>query len=238
MASFLHIQRVKIPLLAPSTSFSSSSMESTAYPAYHPTPYKQGNTPCCCRRTVVCRLIIAMAFLVAIILIVSLVMWLVFRHHFPHVSIVSASVSGFNVTALSVSGKWDISFDVRNPNKRMTVSYEDVQTSVYYKWTKLSETDLAPFRQGTGAETKVPTTLAAAGTYVYPAIINDLKAESVRGSVNFTVEFDALVTVRAGAWWKQRTKYLNMFCDKVPFAFPKNSKVGTFAGGSIECHSI
>lgn len=40
-----------------------------------------------------------------------------------------------------------MSFDVRNPNiMKIAILYKDVK--VYYKSTKLSETDLAPFRQG------------------------------------------------------------------------------------------
>ncbi|KAE8732354.1 Detected protein of unknown function [Hibiscus syriacus] len=73
-------------------------------------------------------------------LAVFLIIWLVLRPELPDFSVQSLSLSNFNATNLRVNATWNAQFRVSNPNKKLSISYGEVVSSVFHKDYFLSET--------------------------------------------------------------------------------------------------
>lgn len=195
---------------------------------YHAPPYYSP------RATFLRRFLVAMIAFFIISGTIIFIIWLILRPRLPYFTVSSASVSSFNASNSHLSGEWDISFDVQNPNKKMSISYERVESSISYKSIELSQTNIAPFYQGTKNETTVKASFAAVQAYVYDREINALNAERTTGSVSFTVKVLARVSFKSGVW-KARSRFLSVLCDKVAFGLPLNATKGSLKGGPREC---
>lgn len=183
------------------------------------------------RATFLRRFLAAMIAFFIIVGTIIFIVWLVLRPRLPFFSVASASLSSFNISASQLSGEWNITFDVRNPNKKISISYDRIESSIAYKSATLFQTTIAPFYQGTKNETTVRATFAAIGAYVDVVAIN---AERMTGSVSFTVKVFARVSFKSGVW-KARSRFLSALCNNIALGLPSNASRGSLVGGSREC---
>ncbi|KAG4972157.1 hypothetical protein AAZX31_13G295100 [Glycine max] len=174
---------------------------------------------------------ICLAVVFGVVLIIT---WLVLRPSLPHFTLHSLSVSNLSSTSQSLSATWHLSFLVRNGNKKMTVSYNALRSSIFYRQNYISESQLAPFRQDTRSQTTLNATLTAAGTYLEPKLIDNLNAERNASSVLFDVQVVAATSFRSGSW-RFRTRVLKVLCRKVPVGVSSKSSSGDLVGGDREC---
>lgn len=174
------------------------------------------------------------AFLVVTVGAVFFIMWLVLRPRTPEFRVDSLSATSFNLSSSSVTGRWDVGFTITNPNKKMSVSYDRVESSLYYHWAFLAASPLPPFRQPTRNRTAVSASFAASAAYIDPPVADGLSADRSLGSVRFAVRLLARVSFRAGAW-RPRRRLLRVLCRDLVVNFPANSSAGKLAGGSREC---
>ncbi|PSR89828.1 hypothetical protein CEY00_Acc30021 [Actinidia chinensis var. chinensis] len=225
----------------------STTTTGTAYPYAAPPPqsayYYNNNNPyyaqpnpdpraAFLRRLVV---IIAASFIIAGTVV--FIVWLILRPRVPEFRVDSVSLSNFNLSSTSslLTGNWDVKFAVSNPNHKISLYYDHIEASVFYKDESLSETTVAPFDQGTRNQTVVRATFAAAARYVDKKAADSINSDRTsRGSVDFNVRMVARVRLKAGSW-RERHRFMRVYCGNLAVGLSSNSAGGTMVGGAREC---
>ncbi|PHT34979.1 hypothetical protein CQW23_26779 [Capsicum baccatum] len=188
------------------------------------------------QRTTFLRRIIAIA--IAAIIITGtfiFILWLILRPKLPEFRIDSFSVSKLNLNNSLITANWDIRFTVRNPNKKMTIYYDDVAAGVFYDYVSLADTTIAPFYQDKKAETIEKASLATAGAYVDNRAFDQMNKERVRrGAIGFNVRMVARVRFKAGGW-RARRRFLRVYCKDLAVGAGSNNSTGNLTGGSRQC---
>ncbi|XP_004487460.1 uncharacterized protein At1g08160-like [Cicer arietinum] len=175
-----------------------------------------------------------MICLVVIFGVILVITWLVLRPSLPHFTLTTLSLSNFSASNQSLTGTWHLSFNVRNANKKMSVTYNVLRSSIFYHSNYIAESPLAPFKQDTKSETTLNATFSAANAYLESRAVNDLNADKSSGSVPFDVQILASASFRSGSW-RFRTRILKILCRKVLVAISSKSSSGNLFDGSREC---
>ncbi|KAF4371055.1 hypothetical protein CsatB_028376 [Cannabis sativa] len=164
------------------------------------------------------------------------IIWLVLRPRLPKISVDSVSLTNFNVSSSSpaVSGNWAIGFSVNNPNKKMSIAYDEIDSVVFYRSTFLAETRISPFTQGTRSQTSVNATFSAFNSYVEKSVVSGIATDRGRGIVNFNIRVLARVGFRTGGW-RLRRRLLRVLCEDVGVGLSSTSGTGKLVGGGREC---
>lgn len=202
-----------------------------AYPAYYgaaPPPYQPNPSSTFFRKILI--FTITFFFIFGAVL---LIVWLVVRPRLPDFEITSLSVTNLTATDSHVTGTWDARFHSSNPNKKMTVSYYDVVSSIFFKSNYLTRTQIAPFRQDTGAQTNLTAIFSVIDSYVDSKVVGDINSERSHGTIYFNVKLEAIAGYRYG-WWRIRRRVLGVWCDSVPTNV-SSSGSGSMVGGSRKC---
>ncbi|XP_061376282.1 uncharacterized protein At1g08160-like [Gastrolobium bilobum] len=205
----------------------------TAYP-YAAPQYYNTNQPSYASRSFFRAFFATMICLAVIFGVILIITWLVLRPSLPNFTLNSLSLTNFSTTTQSLSATWHIAFLVRNGNKKMTVTYNALRSSVFYRSDYIAESQLAPFKQDTKSQTTLNATLSAANAYVDPRVVDELNGERARGSVLFDVQVLASTSFRSGSW-RFRTRVLKVLCRKVPVGISMNATSGELVGGAREC---
>ncbi|WRX32094.1 Late embryogenesis abundant protein [Theobroma cacao] len=204
----------------------------TAYPYVNPNPYPYypPPTPQNPRPTFFRRLFVAFAILVIIFGTILLIFWLVLRPHLPDFSLESLSLSNFNASNQRVTATWNAQFQVFNPNKKLSISYGDVVSSVFHKDYFLTETRIGPFVQGTRNVSTVQASYSVVDSYVEAKVVDAINGERSRGEVKFSVNVLADVAFRYGGW-RGRRRVLRVRCNDVALS----GSSGKMTGGPRKC---
>lgn len=206
----------------------------TAFPhaAPHPPPYRPPPTP----RAIFLRRLIAILLATFVIAgIITLITWLALRPRFPQFRVDSLSLSNLSLSPNSslLTANWDLRFTVRNPNHKITIYYDALAASLYYKGESISDTTVPPFVLGTRDETALRATFAAVDRYVDGWVVEGISWEkTVRGSVSFNVRMAGWVRFKAGAW-RGRRRFLRVYCGELPVGV--SGKGGKLVGGPRRC---
>ncbi|WOL11870.1 hypothetical protein Cni_G20634 [Canna indica] len=177
------------------------------------------------------RLLSIVVPLFVLFFVVVLIIWLALRPRLPEVSVSSAAVSGFNLSALQqqqLFADFDLNFTIHNPNVKMGIYYDRLTAFVLYGSDTISETSLAPFYQAKGDTTAVRARLVAAGGYVDSDVVKGINSDRGDGAVGFNIRVWAWVRFRSGAW-RTRWHVLEVYCDDVMIGF-KNGTNAAAAG--------
>ncbi|KAA8518467.1 hypothetical protein F0562_015941 [Nyssa sinensis] len=114
---------------------------------------------------------------------VFFIVWLVLRPRLPEFRVASASVSPLNATASELTATWDFSILVTNPNGKLTVFYDRLDTTVFYGDDfLLSQTELPPFSQTKKNQTILHARLAVDGANVGDDVARSILGDRNRGS--------------------------------------------------------
>ncbi|KAK6235258.1 hypothetical protein SCA6_010595 [Theobroma cacao] len=199
----------------------------TAYPYVNPNPYPYypPPTPQNPRPTFFRRLFVAFAILVIIFGTILLIFWLVLRPHLPDFSLESLSLSNFNASNQRVTATWNAQFQVFNPNKKLSISYGDVVSSVFHKDYFLTETRIGPFVQGTRNVSTVQASYSVVDSYVEAKVVDAINGERSRGEVKFSVNVLADVAFRYGGW-RGRRRVLRVRCNDVALSGSSGKMTG------------
>lgn len=206
----------------------------TAYPYPQPQYYNPNPRPSYTSRSFFRAFFATMICLAVIFGVILIVTWLVLRPSLPHFTVTTLSLTNLSTTAQSLSATWHLAFAVRNGNKKMTVTYNALRSSIFYRTNYIAESTLPPFKQDTKSQTTLNATLIASGTYLDPRVVSDLNDERTRGTVLFDVQVLASTSFRSGSW-RFRTRVLKVLCRKVPVGVRQNSTSGELTGGDREC---
>ncbi|XP_045807233.1 NDR1/HIN1-like protein 10 [Trifolium pratense] len=176
---------------------------------------------------------ICLAVIFGVILIIT---WLVLRPSLPHFTLTTLSLSNFSASNSnqSLTGTWRLSFNVRNSNKKMSVTYNSLHASIFYHSKFIAESSLAPFKQETKSETTLNATFSAANSYLEQRAVNELNFDRAIGSVPFDVQVVAPTSFRSGSW-RFRTRLLKILCRKIVIGISSIATSGELIGGAKEC---
>ncbi|XP_062082558.1 NDR1/HIN1-like protein 10 [Humulus lupulus] len=217
------------------------------YPAPHAPPYHHQQPPPNnhnyaypyrydpARTTFLRRLVAAMIAFFIVSASIIFIIWLVLRPRLPNFSVDSVSLTNFNVSSTSaISGNWAVGFSVNNPNKKMSIAYDEIDSVVFYKSTFLSETRISPFTQATRSQSSINATFSAANSYVEQSVVSGIATDRGRGTVNFNIRVLARVGFRTGGW-RLRRRLLRVLCENVGVGVSSTSGSGKLIGGAREC---
>ncbi|XVF46990.1 hypothetical protein PTKIN_Ptkin03bG0073200 [Pterospermum kingtungense] len=194
------------------------------YPYYPPPPPPQNPRPTFFRR-----LIMACSVVLAIFGFILFIFWLVVRPKHPDFSIQSLSLSNFNASNQHVTATWNAQFQVSNPNKKLSITYRDVSSSVFHDDYFLTETRIGPFVQGTRNVTTVEASYSVVNSFVNENVVDAMNGEKSHGQIKFNVKVVADVVLRYGSWRGRR--YLRVWCDDISLS----GSSGKMTGGPQKC---
>ncbi|KAK4366401.1 hypothetical protein RND71_014281 [Anisodus tanguticus] len=221
----------------------------TAYPYAVPPPssaaYYHNNNPyyqqqpqpyAAIQRATFLRRVIAIAIAAMVIAgTFTFIVWLILRPKLPEFRVDSMSVSNLNLSNSLISANWDLRFTVRNPNKKMTLYYDDIAAAVFYDYVSLSDTTVPPFYQEKRVETSQKAGFASSGSYVERRVFDEMNSErDRRGSIGFNVRMVARVRFKAGAW-RARRRFVRVYCKGLDVGVGSNKSSGNLLGGSRQC---
>uniref|UniRef100_A0A2P2QSJ7 Uncharacterized protein At1g08160-like n=1 Tax=Rhizophora mucronata TaxID=61149 RepID=A0A2P2QSJ7_RHIMU len=205
----------------------------SAYPQYQaaPTP----NQPYYYNRRTLLnrRLFLIFLFSAAIAFSVLFFLWLFLRPHLPEFRVTSLTVSNFNISSQTMSGFWNAKFQVYNPNKKTKISYDAVESEIFYHSETLSRTRISPFFQDPKSMTVLNASYSA-DTYVDAWVLDGINGDRKHGSVLFDVKLLAKVAYKSRGLWFRR-HLLRVFCENMAVGLPANSNSGNFSGGGRAC---
>ncbi|GMN61171.1 hypothetical protein TIFTF001_030260 [Ficus carica] len=180
------------------------------------------------------RILAAMIAFFIISASVVFIVWLVLRPRLPKFWVDSFALNNLNTSSQTLSGDWAVGFSVYNPNKKMSIVYDEINSGIVYKSAFLSETRIAPFDQGKRDRTVVNATFSARNSYVEDWVVRGISDDRARGTVNFHVRVWARVGFRTGGW-RLRRRLLRVLCENVGIGISSNSGSGKLVGGPKEC---
>ncbi|XP_016466745.1 NDR1/HIN1-like protein 10 [Nicotiana tabacum] len=207
---------------------------STTY--YNNNPYYQQSIPYAVQRATFLRRIIAIAIAAMVITgTFVFIVWLILRPRLPEFRVDSLSVSNLNLSNSLISANWDLRFTVRNPNKKLTLYYDDVAAAVFYDSASLSDTTVPPFFQDKRAETAQKASFATSGSYVENRAFDGMNKERARSSaIGFDVRMVARVRFKAGSW-RARRRFIRVYCKDLSVGVGPNKSSGNLLGGPRQC---
>ncbi|KAI3450764.1 hypothetical protein Pfo_007429 [Paulownia fortunei] len=216
----------------------------TAYPYAAAAPptnaYYQQNyqpDPNTARRPTLLRRVLAFVIgLIVVFAAITFIVWLVLRPQLPQFRVDSFSLSNFtlgNNSLMSFSS--EVRLTARNPNRKMTLSYDHIETAIFYKSWSLADTMISPFSQDTKNETSLTANFAAAGSFVDKSAVDGINSErGSNGNVGFNLRMVSRVRFKAKAW-RTRKRFLKVFCGDLVVEIPSNGRSGTLTGGPRQC---
>ncbi|GMJ15497.1 hypothetical protein like AT2G27260 [Hibiscus trionum] len=182
------------------------------------------------RPTFLRRLLAAVAVVLIIFGAILFIIWLVLRPQLPDFSIQSLSLSNFNATNQRVNATWNAQFQVSNPNKKLSIYYEEIVSSVFHKDYFFSETRIGPFVQGTRNAASLGASYSVVDSFVDGKVVDEMNEERGGGEMKFNLKVVADVAFRYGGW-TGRERFLTVWCDGVAV----NASSGMMTGGPKEC---
>ncbi|XP_073269699.1 NDR1/HIN1-like protein 26 [Primulina huaijiensis] len=211
------------------------------YYNYQPNPYYhqqyyQVSQPDSVQRSSCLRCIFA--FVIGLFLIfgtATFIVWLVLRPQLPEFQVDSFSLSNFTFTNGSrVFLISEIHLTARNPNSKMSLSYDHVETAVYYKLELLSKTALSPFSQETKNETSLVAKFAGDGSFVEKPVVDGINGEiGKNANVGFDLRLFSWINFESKSWMSRNI--LKVFCGNLVVGIPSNGRPGGLTDGPRPC---
>ncbi|XP_057788239.1 NDR1/HIN1-like protein 10 [Salvia miltiorrhiza] len=179
------------------------------------------------------------AFVIGLIVIfgtVTFIVWLILRPQLPEFRVDSLSISNFTLdNDLLISFTSEIKLTAKNPNKKMKLGYDHIETAIYYQSYSLSETTVVPFYQGTKNETSLTARFAAAGSFLEKVAVDEITGERGKNdNVNFNLRMLSRVRFEAKVW-RTRRRFLKVFCGDLVLGLPTSGRSGVLTGGPRQC---
>ncbi|KAE8678886.1 Detected protein of unknown function [Hibiscus syriacus] len=208
----------------PTTGYSYARVNPNGHP-YYSTPPPQNPHP-----TFLRRLLVAVAVFLIIFGAILFIIWLVLRPQLPDFSIQSLSLSNFSAANQRVNATWNAQIQVSNPNKKLSVSYGEVVSSIFHKDYFLSETRIGPFVQGTRSAGAVGASYSLVDSFVDGKVVDAMNEERSGGEMKFNLKVIADVAFQYGGW-RGRRRFLTVWCDDVAVT----ASSGKMTGGPKKC---
>ncbi|CAA2966397.1 Hypothetical predicted protein [Olea europaea subsp. europaea] len=197
------------------------------------TDHKPSNTFCC----VVLSLTVALIFGAVLL---SLLLWFLVGSEFPSYEIQKFSIPIFNFTDTKLKANWEATLNIKNPNRKLDISFDQTESSLVYK-NFIVDTSLADsFQVERTEEMDMDTDFfvpASDDTYYSTTDapwVKDMIEERRKGSMVFEVRIIATATFMAGEFWRKQTT-LHVVCVELKVDFPTPTGGGVWNGDKKKC---
>ncbi|XP_050229297.1 NDR1/HIN1-like protein 10 [Mercurialis annua] len=170
--------------------------------------------------------------ILSITCVTSIIMWLFLRPLVPAFRINNFSVSNFDATSSrTFTATWDANITVENPNTKLKVHFDQIQTYVYYSGDDVLQSSHSdPFAVDRKANRVFRTTLevngsdTGVGSWVVESMLKD---KSSTGNVTFDIRMALWSIFKSGSWWARHVT-IRVYCENLVVSFIGNSGNGTF----------
>lgn len=151
--------------------------------------------------------------LLAIVGLISFILWLSLRPHRPRFHIHEFSIPGLAQVSGFENAQITFNVTARNANQNIGVNYESMDGAVYYRDQKIGYTPLLfPFYQEPKNTTIVNAVLSGATLTVNSQRWTEFQGDRARGSVVFRLEVTSVIRFKISTWESKRhTMHAN--CD-------------------------
>lgn len=150
----------------------------------------------------------------AIIAIITFVLWISLRPHRPRVHIHGFSISGLNPGSEPNNAHIYFNLTTRNSNQNIGIFYDNINGSLYYRDHNIgSKPLLSPFYQGP-RKTNMVDGVMTGGTLktsneLWTEMLGDKKA---KGSVTFRYDLTAMIRFKI-SMWESKHHRMHANCD-------------------------
>lgn len=151
----------------------------------------------------------------------SIITWIILRPEIPVFRVDSFSVANFNISKANYSGNWDANVTVQNPNHKLNVNLERIQSFVDFKDNTLAMSYADPFFLDVEKSSQMRVKLTSSSPDDpgnWAATEEKLGQERMTGTVSFSLRFFAWTTFRSGSWWTRRV-VMRVFCEDLKLVF-------------------
>lgn len=178
--------------------------------------------------------LIMLIILVAVTCISSIIVWTILRPETPQFRVETLAVSNFNASKPHFSANWDSNISVHNPNHKLRVYFDRIQSFMYYREDFLSSSAVDPLYLPTKGRDFLTLKMATNNSddhVVGNWILEDIIRQRDTGTVSFNMRLLVYTTFKSGVWWTRRAT-LKVFCDNTKVNFVGNETNGALAGGN------
>ncbi|XWS52957.1 hypothetical protein CRYUN_Cryun11dG0116400 [Craigia yunnanensis] len=159
--------------------------------------------------------------LLALIVLVGLavlITWLVIRPKKFVYTLENGSVQNFSLTNNHLNAAFDFVLMAYNPNSKISVYYDYIESAVTYEHQTLAFNTIDPFFQPHRNVTRVESKLVAQNLALSPSIFKDLRVEKSSGEIEVVVHFKSRFRFKVGIW-KSNHRTLRIVCSSVAVHF-------------------
>ncbi|PIA54372.1 hypothetical protein AQUCO_00900721v1 [Aquilegia coerulea] len=198
-------------------------------------PYNPPPPPPPPRSTLRVRICVCTVSVIVVLALISGLIMLIIQPQLPEFQVDSISIPLLNSSSTSdILPTWEIGFHVRNPNKKMKIYYDVLETSLSYdedySEELLCETELSPFSQGT----KNDTILWARFSYVQESSVTYITEKINHGVVSLKVKMYGSYKGKPDPYLVK--KNMNINCIDLKVGFTNSTRlVGSLLDGSKRC---
>ncbi|KAL7083085.1 hypothetical protein ACP275_14G139900 [Erythranthe tilingii] len=164
------------------------------------------------RRQSVCKFIVIFLVLAGI---TALIVWLIYRPHKPKFRVVSAAVYELNTTASPfISTTMQFTVVTRNPNKRVSILYEQLSAFVSYKNQAITPpVILPPLFHETKSTVSMSPVLGGITVPVAAEVVNSLLMDQTYGVVGLRLVITGKLRYKTSVIKRRRRYGINVRCD-------------------------
>ncbi|KAH7512242.1 NDR1/HIN1-like protein 12 [Ziziphus jujuba] len=204
---------------------------------YHPSgPYYNPQSESPAGSAFVRGFVVMFIILITLTCISSIIVWIVLRPATPEFRVDSLTVTNFNVSKANFTANWEANIMAYNPNHRLKVYFDRVQSFVYYDEDHLSSAAVDPMFLNTKAREEMKLKLATNSMdehVVADWVLDDIVKERNGGSVTFNMRMLVFSTFKSGVWWTRHAT-LKVFCEDLKVDFIGNAMDGKLAAAKDE----
>ncbi|OMO58186.1 Late embryogenesis abundant protein, LEA-14 [Corchorus capsularis] len=105
----------------------------------------------------------------------------------------NGSVQNFNLTNNHLNATFDFVLKAENPNRRISVYYDYIESTLMYEDQTIAFNTIDPFYQPRRNVTRVESKLVAQNLSLSPATFKDMRIEKTSGEIEVDVHFKARI---------------------------------------------
>ncbi|XP_022732002.1 uncharacterized protein At1g08160-like [Durio zibethinus] len=143
-----------------------------------------------------------------------LIAWLVIRPKRFVYTLENGSVQNFNLTDNHLNATFDFVLKAYNPNSRVSLYYDYMETTVTYEAQTVAFNTIDPFFQPHRNVSRVEAKLVALNLALSPSTFKDLRIEKSSGEIEVDVHYKSRIRLKVGIW-KSNHRILRIVCPSV-----------------------
>ncbi|PON43336.1 hydroxyproline-rich glycoprotein family protein [Parasponia andersonii] len=177
--------------------------------------------------------------LIIFICLSSIITWLILRPQIPVFHVDSFVVSNLNLSKADFAATWEANVTAQNPNHKLKIYFDQIQSFVYYKENFLSSSAVDPLLLETETRDVMRVRLATNNTVDHLVgnwVVDEIARERNAGVLSFNLRMVVFATFKSGAWWTRHAS-MKVFCEnlKVNFVGAENKGVLDSEKDSGDC---